>query len=66
MGGSKLASISVDVDSLHHYLRIHGNAAADPDRTVWKVAMPRFRELFHEHDISATFFVVGEEAAGNV
>lgn len=62
---ARLASISVDVDSLHHYLRIHGNAAEDPDRKVWRLAMPRFLDLFHEHDVRATFFVVGDEASWN-
>lgn len=63
--GARLASISVDVDSLHHYLRIHGNATGEPDRKVWRLAMPRFLDLFDEHDVRATFFVVGEEASWN-
>jgi peptidoglycan/xylan/chitin deacetylase (PgdA/CDA1 family) len=62
---TRLASISVDVDSLHHYLRIHGNAAADRDPTVWRAAMPRFQELFRAQSVKATFFVVGEEASAN-
>ena len=61
----RLASISVDLDSLPHYCRIHGLPETLLDaraRTlVHAVAVPRFRELFDSLGIPGTFFVIGED-----
>jgi hypothetical protein len=62
----RLASVSVDLDSLHHYCRIHGvpeTLLSDEARAlVYALAVPRFLQLFREADVNATFFVVGEDA----
>ncbi len=59
----KLCSISVDLDPLTAYYKIHG--LGDPPRllryTILRNALPRFEELFAEADVPATFFVVGQE-----
>lgn len=57
-----LASVSVDLDGLRHYLSIHGlhgggDDAADP---VYTVALPRFVALFAELGVKATFFAIGD------
>ncbi len=60
-----LASISVDLDSLPHYCRIHG---LDEDmlddrarRLVYERAIPRYLELFERLGIRGTFFAIGED-----
>ncbi|NVJ02586.1 polysaccharide deacetylase family protein [Myxococcus sp. AM009] len=61
----RLASISVDLDSLPHYCRIHGLPESLLDARarslVHAVAVPRFRELLDGLGIPGTFFVIGED-----
>ncbi len=65
MRSRALASISVDLDSLHHYCRIHGLDEALLDerarRLVYEVAVPRFLALFAELGCAGTFFAIGED-----
>jgi peptidoglycan-N-acetylglucosamine deacetylase len=60
-----LASISVDLDPIKHYCRIHGlpeSMLSDQvSELVATKAIPRFLELFKAAGCPATFFVVGEE-----
>lgn len=57
----RLANVSVDLDGLIHYHRIHAlTAPADPV-AIHTVALPRFLELFARHGIRATFFVITED-----
>jgi hypothetical protein len=62
---ARLACISVDLDSLPHYCRIHGLPEALLDERarglVYRVAVPRFRELLAELSLPATFFAIGED-----
>ncbi|MCI0573537.1 MAG: polysaccharide deacetylase family protein [Myxococcaceae bacterium] len=64
----RLASVSVDLDSLHHYCRIHGLPeallGARARALVHAVALPRFRALFEALGIRATFFAIGEDVEG--
>jgi peptidoglycan-N-acetylglucosamine deacetylase len=64
---SRLASLSVDLDSLHHYCRIHGLPETVLDaraRTlVYAKAVPRFRELWAAVGVPGTFFAIGEDLA---
>jgi len=61
-----LAAVSVDLDSLPHYCRIHGLAEALLDarakQLVADVAIPRFLDLLAETGAPATFFAIGEDA----
>ncbi len=61
----RLASISVDLDSLPHYCRIHGLPESLLDaraRTlVHAVAVPRFRALLDGLGVPGTFFAIGED-----
>ncbi len=61
----RLASLSVDLDSLSHYCAIHSlDAAALPagaTHSVYRIALERFLSLFEELGLRATFFVVGKE-----
>jgi peptidoglycan-N-acetylglucosamine deacetylase len=60
-----LASISVDLDSLPHYCRIHGldetMLGERGRRLVYEVAVPRYLELFDASGVKATLFAVGED-----
>jgi len=64
----KRACVSVDMDGLLHYARIHGVAESALDAQAralhLTVALPRLLALFEEKAVPATFFVVGEDAAG--
>lgn len=55
------AAINVDVDSLHHYYRIHGLDESAATNAVWERGVVRFAELFAELGVAATFFVVTED-----
>lgn len=63
----RLASISVDLDSLQHYCRIHGLPEELLDdgmrRRVYEVAIPRYLELFDRLGLRGTFFAIGEDLA---
>jgi hypothetical protein len=57
----RLANVSIDLDGLRFYHRIHGiEEPADPV-AIFTVALPRFVELFAEHGIRATLFVIAED-----
>ncbi len=61
----RLASISVDLDPLHHYCRIHALPESLLDdrarRLVYEVAVPRYLELFRDLGAPGTFFAIGED-----
>jgi peptidoglycan/xylan/chitin deacetylase (PgdA/CDA1 family) len=63
----RLASISVDLDSLAHYCRIHGLSEAVLDARarglVYSTAVPRFRELLASVGAPGTFFAIGADLA---
>ncbi|RKH09136.1 polysaccharide deacetylase [Corallococcus praedator] len=65
MPAVRLASISVDLDSLPHYCRIHGlpeSLLDDRARTlIHRVAVPRFRDLLASVGVPGTFFAIGED-----
>ena len=57
-------SISIDVDPVPCYYRIHGLGPPPPELrdVVMRRCVPRFAELLGRRGIAATFFVVGEDA----
>src|SRR6476646_9378593 len=63
---SGVASVSVDLDPVECYYRIHALEGAPlPDAearyAVLRRCLPRFRDLFARHGVHATFFVVGRD-----
>jgi hypothetical protein len=62
-----LASISVDLDSLPHYCRIHGLPETLLDesarRLAYAIAVPRYLALLADLQVPATFFAIGEDLA---
>ncbi len=56
----EVAAITIDVDSLRHYLSIHGLRAPPPEQDpIYTIAMPRFFALLEELGLPATLFVIG-------
>lgn len=58
-----IAAITVDLDTSHHYRAIHGlpdqgQAASDP---TYALGVARLLDLFEEHGIRATLFVIGQD-----
>jgi peptidoglycan/xylan/chitin deacetylase (PgdA/CDA1 family) len=64
----KAAAVSVDLDGLHLYARIHGLADSLLDARARSlhltVALPRLLTLFERLGLKATLFVVGEDVTG--
>ncbi|XXF79814.1 polysaccharide deacetylase family protein [Myxococcaceae bacterium GXIMD 01537] len=63
----RLASISVDLDPLAHYCRIHGLSESLLDARarglVYATAVSRLRELLALVGVPGTFFAIGEDLA---
>jgi hypothetical protein len=56
--------VSVDLDAIECYFRIHALPGAPPESArhlILRRCLPRFAELFDQHGIRATFFVVGRD-----
>ena len=61
---SPLVSVSVDLDAVACYHRIHALADGPSDESRFAIlrrALPRLAELFARHGISATLFTVGRD-----
>jgi peptidoglycan/xylan/chitin deacetylase (PgdA/CDA1 family) len=59
-----LVSLSVDLDAIECYFRIHalpGPPPAEARFAVLRRCLPRLAELFARHDVRATWFVVGRD-----
>src|SRR5258706_1206852 len=60
----RVVSVSVDLDSVECYWRIHAMPGAPPARArhaILRRCLPRFAELFARHGVRATYFVVGRD-----
>jgi hypothetical protein len=61
----RVAAISVDLDSLPHYCRIHGLPdellTSDQRQLIYTRALLRFGELFAKLGLPATYFAVGAD-----
>ncbi|HTJ47241.1 MAG TPA: polysaccharide deacetylase family protein [Kofleriaceae bacterium] len=60
---ARYCSVSIDLDPISCYYRIHGLGASPPElaATVMRNCVPRFAEVFAARGIHATFFVVGAD-----
>jgi peptidoglycan/xylan/chitin deacetylase (PgdA/CDA1 family) len=59
-----LVSLSVDLDAIECYFRIHALPGPPPEEARFAVlrrCLPRLAELFARHDVRATWFVVGRD-----
>ena len=60
----RICSVSVDLDAIACYYRIHALPGAPPEAARFAIlrrCLPRFAELFARHGVRATFFVVGAD-----
>lgn len=60
----RVASVSVDLDPIACYWRIHALPGEPPPASRFAIlrrCLPRFRALFARHGVRATFFVVGSD-----
>jgi peptidoglycan/xylan/chitin deacetylase (PgdA/CDA1 family) len=64
MAQNTIASVSVDLDAIACYWRIHALPGAPPEearRLILRRCLPRFGELFAKAGLKATFFIVGQD-----
>lgn len=58
----RLCSVSVDLDEIHHYYRLHGlPQPAEGAHGVYDWALARFHDWAFCHDLNLTFFAVGAD-----
>ncbi len=57
------ASLSLDLDNLWSYLRVHGDAGWESFPSYLDVAVPRIVRFLAERGLTVTIFVVGQDAA---
>lgn len=57
-----MGSLSLDLDNLWTYMRIHGDAGWDRFPSYLDVVVPRFLEFLADRDLTITVFVVGKDA----
>jgi peptidoglycan-N-acetylglucosamine deacetylase len=62
---SRRCAVSIDLDAIACYYRIHALGAAPPElaHVVYERAVPRAARLFAAHGVHVTWFVVGRDAA---
>lgn len=58
-----IGSLSLDLDNLWTYMRIHGDEGWERFPSYFDIVVPRFLEFLDERDLSITVFVVGKDAA---
>lgn len=56
------ASLSLDLDNLWSYLKVHGDSAWQSYPSYLNVAIPIILEFLKEHQQKISFFVVGQDA----
>jgi len=67
-GGPRRCAVSVDLDGIACYYRIHGLGAApaELEHVVLERALPRAARLFASRGIHVTWFVIGRDADGDL
>jgi len=67
-GGRRRCAISIDLDGIACYYRIHGLGAppAGLEHVILERALPRAAKLFASRGIHVTWFVVGRDADGEL
>ncbi len=59
----QLADLSLDLDNKWSYLKTHGDAIWASYPSYLEVVIPHALEALREHNLTITFFVVGQDAA---
>jgi peptidoglycan/xylan/chitin deacetylase (PgdA/CDA1 family) len=58
-----LASISLDLDNLWSYLKIHGDQGWEDYPSYFHIFIPHVLDVLDELDLKITFFIVGQDAS---
>ena len=58
-----IASLSVDLDNQWSYMKTHGDRGWEAYPSYLDTVVPRILAVLAEHDLKATFFVVGRDAS---
>ena len=59
----RVASLSLDLDNLWSYMKIHGDAGWDAFPSYLDIVVPRFLDMLARRGAKITVFVVGQDAA---
>ncbi|MFT5303286.1 MAG: hypothetical protein ACI814_004105 [Mariniblastus sp.] len=62
MANKNTASLSLDLDNKWAYLKMHGDSDWENFPSYFDVVVPRMLEFFDQHSLTATVFVVGQDA----
>jgi len=62
VSGSLVGSLSLDLDNLWTYMRIHGDEGWEKFPSYLDTVVPRFLDFLEERKLSITVFVVGKDA----
>lgn len=62
MNPRQIGSLSLDLDNLWTYMRIHGDAGWAQYPSYLDTVVPRFLEFLHDRELTITVFVVGKDA----
>ena len=58
-----IASLSLDLDNQWSYMKIHGDAGWEEFPSYLNIMVPRALDLLETHNLTITFFIVGQDAA---
>jgi peptidoglycan/xylan/chitin deacetylase (PgdA/CDA1 family) len=58
-----IASLSCDLDDKWSYMKTHGDAGWETFPSYLDLVVPRILSCLKQHDLFATFFIVGQDAA---
>ena len=58
-----VASVSLDLDNLWTYQKMHGDEGWESFSSYLDIVVPRVLRFFDERELTITFFVVGQDAA---
>jgi peptidoglycan-N-acetylglucosamine deacetylase len=58
-----IASLSLDLDNKWSYMKTHGDSGWEAYPSYLEVLIPRILTFFKAHNLTITFFIVGQDAA---
>lgn len=59
----KVASLSLDLDNKWSYMKTHGDEGWESYPSYLDIVVPRVLKILEQHNLTITFFIVGQDAA---
>jgi len=59
----KVASLSLDLDNKWSYMKTHGDVGWEAYPSYLDIVVPRVLDILKQHNLTITFFVVGQDAS---